>query len=243
MFHRSGVRILDKAKAKERIKELRALLQIQEEFYYEKDKPLIQDQDYDKLMKELSSLEEKFPDLITKNSPSQRVGGKPLKSFKTITHKTPLLSLDNAMDFEELEAFDERVRKGLGLGEERVEYVAELKMDGLAISLLYKNGKFFQGATRGDGKNGEEITQNLKTIKSIPLTLKEPIDLEVRGEAYLPLKDFAKLNEEREEAGEPRFANPRNAAAGSLRQLDPKITASRPLDIFIYFGLFLNFFS
>jgi len=228
---------MDKSQAKQKIASLTKQIKHHADLYYTKDKPEITDSEYDQLFRKLLGLEKEFPELAKEDSPSQRVGGKPLKSFKTITHKTPLLSLDNAMDFEELEAFDERVRKGLGLGEESVEYVAELKMDGLAISLHYKNGKFVQGATRGDGKNGEEITQNLKTIRSIPLTLKEPIDIEVRGEAYLPLKDFAKLNQEREEAEEARFANPRNAAAGSLRQLDPKITASRPLDIFVYFGL------
>ncbi|MFH1361825.1 MAG: NAD-dependent DNA ligase LigA [bacterium] len=231
------MRILDKAKAKNKIQELIKLLKIQEDFYYKEDKPLFKDQNYDAWMRELSSLEQKFPDLVVDNSPTQRVGGQPLKSFKTVAHKTKLLSLDNAMNFEELEAFDERVRKGLGIGTGKIEYVAELKMDGLAVSLHYKKGKFILGATRGDGKRGEDITQNLKTIKAIPLALKEAVDLEVRGEAYLPLKDFAILNQEREELEEARFANPRNAAAGSLRQLDPKIAASRPLDIFIYFGL------
>jgi DNA ligase (NAD+) len=160
------------------------------------------------------------------------VGSPPLKEFKPVTHTTPLLSLDNAMDIEELKAFDERVRKGLK--HEKINYCLELKIDGLAISLQYKDGKFWRGSTRGDGKTGEDITLNLKTVKAIPLDLGQKIDLEVRGEVYLPYADFVKLNEEREANEEPKFANPRNAAAGSVRQLDSSITAKRPLSMFCY---------
>jgi len=225
---------MDRSQAKKKIEELKKFLRIQEEYYYEKDLPIIKDEDYDRVFRELVELEKQFPDLVTPDSPTHRIGGAPLKAFKTVTHKRPLLSLDNAMDEEELLDFDKRVREGLKIN--KIEYVSELKMDGLAVSLIYKKGKFNIGSTRGDGVHGEDITQNLKTIRSIPLALKEPVDLEVRGEVYLAYDDFIKLNQEREEAGESIFANPRNAAAGSIRQLDSKITASRPLDIFIYFA-------
>ncbi len=219
---------------KEKIDKLKKLIHHHDYLYYVLDKPEISDREYDQLFRELKELEKEHPKLITPNSPTQRVGGAPLKKFNSYKHKKPLLSLDNAMDEEELMDFDQRIREGLG--KDKVEYVAELKMDGLAVSLHYKKGKFEVGATRGDGKSGEDITHNLKTIKSIPLVLNEPVDIEVRGEAYLPYDDFVKVNEERQEKGENLFANPRNAAAGSLRQLDPKITASRPLDIFIYYA-------
>jgi len=225
---------MDKETAKKRLEKLRQEIHRHDYLYYVLDKPTISDAEYDKLFRELKNLEEQFPDLITLDSPTQRVGGEPLKSFKTVTHKEPLLSLDNAMSEEELQEFDRRVREGLA--EKKIDYVCELKIDGLAITLTYKKGKFEVGSTRGDGVHGEDITQNLKTIKSIPLVLPEPVDLEVRGEVYLPYDDFVKLNQEREEADEPKFANPRNAAAGSVRQLDPKITVSRPLDIFVYYG-------
>jgi len=218
----------------DKLKKLREQIRHHEYLYYVLDKPQVSDSTYDKLFRELKELEAKHPDLITPDSPTQRVGGEPLKSFKSFNHKTPLLSLDNAMDMEELTDFDGRVREGLG--KEKIEYVAELKMDGLAVSLHYKKGKFEVGSTRGDGKQGEDITQNLKTVRAIPLVLNEPVGLEVRGEVYLPYDDFIKLNQSRQEKGEPLFANPRNAAAGSLRQLDSNITASRPLDIFLYYG-------
>ncbi|MEA3493419.1 MAG: NAD-dependent DNA ligase LigA [Candidatus Margulisiibacteriota bacterium] len=220
--------------SKDRINKLRKLINHHDYLYYVLDKPEISDREYDKLFSELKELEKKNPSLIIPDSPTQRVGGMPLKSFKPYYHKAPLLSLDNAMNIEGLEEFDERVRKGLGA--DKIEYVCELKMDGLAVSLQYKKGKFEVGATRGDGSRGEDITQNLKTIRSIPLTLSDPVDIEVRGEVYLPYDDFVKFNEVRQESGESLFANPRNAAAGSLRQLDSKITASRPLDIFLYYG-------
>ena len=213
---------------------LRKQIRRHDHLYYALDKPEISDHEYDKLFRELKELEEKHPELISPDSPTQRIGGKPLKSFKTITHRVPLLSLDNAMDLDELAAFDKRVEEGLS--KENIEYCCEHKIDGLAVTLSYKDGKFISGSTRGDGIHGEDITSNLKTIKSIPLLLEEKIDLEVRGEAYLPYDEFIKLNEEREQNEEPKFANPRNAAAGSLRQLDPKITASRPLDIFCYYA-------
>ena len=225
---------MDRSLAKKRIEKLREIIRHHDYLYYVLDQPEISDAEYDKLFRQLVDLEKQFPDLITPDSPTQRVGGEPLKEFKTVTHKVPLLSLDNALSEPELLDFDRRVREGLG--KNKIDYVAELKIDGLAVSLIYKKGKFVQGATRGDGIHGEDITQNLKTIRSLPLVLKEPIDVEVRGEVYLPYDEFVKINEERKEKGESLFANPRNAAAGSVRQLDPKVTASRPLDIFLYYG-------
>ena len=226
--------VLSISEAKKKIERLRKEIRHHDHLYYVLDKPEISDREYDKLFRELEEIEKQFPDLVTADSPTQRVGGEPLKSFKTVTHKTPLLSLDNVMGEEELMEFDRRVREGLG--EDKVEYVCELKMDGLAVAMTYKKGKFVVGSTRGDGVHGEDITSNLKTIKAIPMVLPEEVDLEVRGEVYLPIKDLFKLNEERAAADEPPFANPRNAAAGSLRQLDPKITASRPLTIYLYFA-------
>jgi len=172
---------------------------------------------------------------VSSDSPTQRIGGEPLKAFKTVTHKTPLLSIDNVNSQEDLVDFDRRVREGLGKA--KIEYVAELKIDGLAVSLIYKKGKFAQGSTRGDGVHGEDITHNLRTVKAIPLSIKGNEDIEVRGEVYLPYDEFVKLNEARKEKDEAIFANPRNAAAGSVRQLDPKETAARPLNIFVYTGV------
>ncbi len=201
--------------------------------YYVLDNPQITDARYDRLMGKLLAWEEKYPELVTSDSPSQRVGGAPLKEFGTVRHRVPMLSLSNAFGEAELMEFDRRVRSGLGGGP--VEYVVELKIDGLAISLTYEDGLFNRGATRGDGEVGEDITQNLKTIRSIPLKLKKNVAaLDVRGEAFMPKKEFARLNEEKELAGEPPFANPRNAAAGSLRQLDPRVTAKRSLNAFLY---------
>jgi len=220
--------------AKKKIEKLRAEIRHHDHLYYVLDRPAISDQAYDKLFRELARLEQEHPELVTPDSPTQRVGGEPLKAFKTVTHKQPLLSLDNVMNEDELLAFDRRVREGLG--QEQIEYVCELKMDGLAVTLTYKRGEFVVGSTRGDGIHGEDITANLKTIKAIPLVLPEAVDLEVRGEVYLPVKELFKLNEEREAQDQPKFANPRNAAAGSLRQLDPKITATRPLTICQYFA-------
>jgi len=225
---------MDKALIKKKIEDLCKKIDHHGQLYYVLDKPEISDAEYDKLFGQLLDLEKDHPDLITPDSPSQRVGGAPLKSFKSVIHKKPLLSLDNAMNEDDFLAFDKRVREGLK--KDKIEYVCELKMDGLAVSLVYKKGKFQVGSTRGDGERGEDITQNLKTVRSIPLITKGSEDLEVRGEVYLPYDDFVKLNQEREDADEAKFANPRNAAAGSLRQLDSKITAKRPLDIFLYYA-------
>ena len=222
---------------KKRIEQLRDEIRRHDQLYYVLDKPEISDSQYDKLFRELEDIEKDHPDLITPDSPTQRVGGEPLKAFKTVSHKVPLMSLGNAFDFDELDAFDKRIKEGLGIsGKASVEYVCELKMDGLAVSLEYKDGRLMKGSTRGDGVTGEDITQNLKTIKSVPLSIEKDINIEVRGEAYLPYNEFLKLNEERLGSEESKFANPRNAAAGSLRQLDPKITAKRPLDIFFYYS-------
>ncbi|MEK6589109.1 MAG: NAD-dependent DNA ligase LigA [Nitrospinota bacterium] len=218
--------------------------------YYTLDSPVISDAEYDRLFKKLVETEAKFPHLITPDSPTQRVGAIPLKEFKTISHTIPMLSLSNANTDEETKEFDERIKRFLEIKGE-IEYVAEPKIDGLAIELVYLHGKFTSGSTRGDGYTGEDVTQNLKTIKSIPMRLLQmrqsevrgeksettysiPSRLEVRGEVFMPIKAFERLNREREKMNESPFANPRNAAAGSVRQLDSRITATRPLDIFCY---------
>ncbi|WP_027417419.1 NAD-dependent DNA ligase LigA [Aneurinibacillus terranovensis] len=224
---------MDRTQATQRIQELRETIEEQNYWYYVKDEPKMTDHEYDLLMKELIALEGEFPELLTPDSPSQRVGGTPLDAFEKVQHTTPMLSLGNAFDEQDLRDFDRRVRQAIGT-EEPIRYVCELKIDGLAVSLRYENGRFVQGATRGDGTTGEDITQNLKTIRALPLVLKEPYSFEVRGEAYMPRRAFEKLNAIRAEQGEPLFANPRNAAAGSLRQLDPKIAAERSLSIFLY---------
>lgn len=215
----------------QRIAELNKLLHEYGYAYYVLDKPVVADSVYDQLLHELIALEEANPSLIFPDSPTQRVGGTVVEGFKKVTHDYPMLSLSNAFNEADLQEFDRKVRQAIG---DHFSYVCELKIDGLAISLKYENGVFVQGATRGDGVVGEEITANLKTIHAIPLRLKEPITIEVRGEAYMPKKSFEKLNAQRAENGEELFANPRNAAAGSLRQLDPKIAASRQLSTFIY---------
>lgn len=222
-----------KEEAEQRIKELREEIERHNYLYYVKDMPEISDYEYDQLMRELIQLEEQFPELITPESPTQRVGGEPLAAFAKVQHTVPMLSLANAFDEQDLRDFDRRVRQGLGIGE-KVRYVCELKIDGLAVSLRYENGKFVQGATRGDGTTGEDITLNLRTIRSIPLAIKEPLSFEVRGEVFMPRASFEKLNEKRGKEGEQLFANPRNAAAGSIRQLDPRIAGERNLDIFLY---------
>ncbi|MBA4494798.1 NAD-dependent DNA ligase LigA [Paenactinomyces guangxiensis] len=218
--------------AKKRAEELRQLLNEHNYRYHVLDDPSISDAEYDRMMKELIQLEDQFPELVTPDSPTQRVGGEPLPFFEKVEHRIPMLSLGNAFNEEDLREFDQRVRKAAN--GEPVKYVCELKIDGLAVSLLYENGSFVRGATRGDGTTGEDITQNLKTIRSLPLRLTQPVTIEVRGEAFMPKKAFERLNAEREQKGEPLFANPRNAGAGSLRQLDPKLAAERTLDIFIY---------
>jgi DNA ligase (NAD+) len=203
--------------------------------YYIEDNPVISDYEYDQLVKELQELEKNHPDLILPESPTQRVSGAPVEEFPQVEHKVAMLSLANSYSEEELREWDARVRRLLG--DEKVEYVIEPKIDGLGIAIVYENGLLVRGATRGDGKVGEDVTQNIKTIKSIPLRLNPKGTLrtaEVRGEIYMPVEGLRELNRKREEAGEPLFANPRNAAAGSLRQLDPKVTASRPLDAILY---------
>ncbi|MCG7437033.1 NAD-dependent DNA ligase LigA [Lysinibacillus sp. FSL M8-0216] len=215
----------------QRIAELNKLLHEYGYAYYVLDKPVVADSVYDQLLHELIALEEANPSLVFPDSPTQRVGGTVVEGFKKVTHDYPMLSLSNAFNEADLQEFDRKVRQAIG---DHFSYVCELKIDGLAISLKYENGVFVQGATRGDGVVGEEITANLKTIHAIPLRLKEPITIEVRGEAYMPKKSFEKLNAQRADNGEELFANPRNAAAGSLRQLDPKIAASRQLSTFIY---------
>ncbi|MET3291798.1 UNVERIFIED_CONTAM: DNA ligase (NAD+) [Brevibacillus sp. OAP136] len=223
---------MDRTAAQARIQQLREEIERHNRLYHTEDKPEISDAEYDQLMRELQALETEHPDLFTSDSPTQRVGAEPLPFFEKVEHKTPMLSLGNAFNDTDLRDFDRRVRQIVG--NDTVRYVCELKIDGLAVSLHYENGMFVRGATRGDGTIGEDITQNLKTIKTIPLRLSQPLTLEARGEAFMSKRSFEKLNKEREEQGEPLFANPRNSAAGSLRQLDSKITASRALDIFIY---------
>jgi len=225
---------LDRSTAAGRIRELTDLINEHNHNYYVLDNPKISDAEYDSLLRELAALEEANPDLAAPDSPTQRVGGTPAGGFSTVQHLAPMLSLSNAFNEADLRDFDRRVRRGLGGGQD-VEYIVELKIDGLAVSLLYEDGLLVRGATRGDGEVGEDISQNLKTVRSIPLRLHRSVPLlEVRGEAFMPKKEFARLNEEREEAGQQTFANPRNAAAGSLRQLDPRVTASRALDAFLY---------
>jgi DNA ligase (NAD+) len=222
---------MDLQTAELKINELRSLLNQYGYEYYVLDTPSVPDAEYDRLMQELLEIEAKFPELKTPESPSVRVGGDVLVFFEKVEHRTPMLSLGNAFNEQDLKDFDRRVRQAVG---DDVSYVCELKIDGLAVSLRYENGLFIQGATRGDGTIGEDITANIKTIKSIPLRLRENATLEVRGEAYMPKRSFEALNKAKEERGEELAANPRNAAAGSLRQLDPKIAATRNLDVFLY---------
>ena len=221
-----------------RVAELRRQLSYHNYRYYVLDSPEIGDAEYDALFRQLQDLEEQHPELITTDSPTQRVGAEPLSEFETVRHRLPMLSLGNAFDEDELRAFDERVKRHLGLpADETIDYLAELKVDGLAVSLTYENGIFTRGATRGDGATGEDITQNLRTVRAIPLRMlgdDPPSFIEVRGEVYLDRREFARINREREEEGMPLFANPRNAAAGSVRQLDSSITARRRLDIIVY---------
>lgn len=214
---------------------LRTTIEYHNYRYYVLDDPEVPDAEYDRLIRELENLEQAYPQLVTLDSPTQRVGARPLPAFREVVHRIPMLSLENAFDEQEVIAFDRRIRERAGLAE--VEYVAETKLDGLAVSLLYESGRLAQAATRGDGTHGEEITQNVRTIKSVPLRLCSkavPRVLEVRGEVYMTRDGFRRLNEEQQKRGEKCFANPRNAAAGSLRQLDSRITASRPLNIFCY---------
>jgi len=224
----------DTEKTKKRIEDLRAQLDYHGKRYYVLDSPEISDAEYDVLMRELKKLEEQNPELITPDSPTQRVGAEPVSALGIVEHRFPLLSLDDVISDEELDAWYNRTAKLTG--GRKVDFACEHKIDGLASALTYVNGRLTRGATRGDGFRGEDITQNLKTIRSIPLSVNSdvPTSFEVRGEVYLPIAGFQKLNREREAEGLPVFANPRNAAAGSVRQLDPRITAKRPLDIYIY---------
>jgi DNA ligase (NAD+) len=224
---------MNKNDAKKQIQKLRDEINYHNYQYYVENNPVISDYEYDMLLKKLEAVETQYPDLITSDSPTQRVGGEPLKGFTTVEHKIPMLSLDNAYSYDELREFDERVKKNIP----NIEYICEPKIDGVSIALIYENGVFKRGATRGDGIKGDDITSNLRTIRSIPLRLhgSDLQNAEVRGEVYFPISSFKKFNKEQEKKGQQVFANPRNAAAGSLRQLDPRIVASRPLDTYLYY--------
>lgn len=213
----------------DRMNELIELINKANYEYYALDNPTLSDQEYDRYMQELIKIEQLHPEWAKDDSPTKRVGGEVISEFKKIIHEKPMLSLSNVFNEDEIRTFDERIKK-----EVTPNYVCELKIDGLSVSLLYQKGKLIRGATRGDGVSGEDITHNVKTIKSIPLVLNRPLDIEVRGEIYMSKKSFNKLNEIRKSNGEELLANPRNAAAGSVRQLDSKIAASRNLDCFIY---------
>lgn len=220
----------------QQLTELRTTLRHHEYLYHVMDAPEIPDAEYDRLMRELRELETKHPELITPDSPTQRVGAAPLAAFSQIRHEVPMLSLDNVFDEESFLAFNKRVQDRLK-SNEKVTWCCELKLDGLAVSILYENGVLVSAATRGDGTTGEDITSNVRTIRAIPLKLHGeniPARLEVRGEVFLPQAGFEKINEDARRTGGKVFANPRNAAAGSLRQLDPRITAKRPLTFFCY---------
>lgn len=225
---------MNKQETKKRIIELREILEYHAKKYYDEDNPEISDFEYDMLMNELKNLERAFPEFITQDSLTQKVGGTVKEGFEKVEHEVPLQSLQDVFDYQEIYAFDKRVRKIAEELNKSLEYVVETKIDGLSVSLEYKQGKLIRGATRGNGLIGEDITENLKTIKTIPHILKENIDIIVRGEVFISKENFEKLNEEREILDEPLFANARNAAAGSLRQLNSKETAKRPLDIYCF---------
>ena len=229
---------LSSDQARQEIIDLRRQIEEHNYRYYVLDDPLISDAEYDRLFNRLVELERDYPELAAPDSPTQKVGAPPLDRFTTVQHTVPMLSLNNARDADELKDFEDRIQRFLKHSG-AIEYAVEPKIDGLAVELVYLDGKFTVGSTRGDGINGENITRNLKTIRSIPLSLRSdglpaPSRLEVRGEVFLSLKAFQQMNREREEQGQPVFANPRNAAAGSLKQLDSTITAKRPLDIFCH---------
>nr|HUM34665.1 NAD-dependent DNA ligase LigA [Candidatus Saccharicenans sp.] len=228
---------LTREEARKRIEELRQQIIYHEKKYYVDNDPQISDYEFDQLMAELKRLEEAFPEFITPDSPTQRIGEQPVEGFPTAEHRWPMLSIENCYDVDGLREFDERVRKLLP--GEKIEYVAELKIDGVSMSVRYNGGKYQQAVTRGDGFRGDDVTAQVKTIRSLPLTIPLTEDVEVRGEVYLPYESFQKINEEREKNGEPLFANPRNATAGSIRLLDPKEVARRRLDIFLYY-IFIN---
>ena len=226
---------MDKKQAEKRIKELRKTVEYHAKKYYDEDKPEITDFEYDMMMLELRTLESQYPEFITKTSLTQRVGGTVKEGFQKVEHEVPLQSLQDVFNFEEIEAFDERVKKQAEENEiQNPKYVVETKIDGLSAALEYVDGKFVRGATRGNGLVGEDVTENLKTVKTIPQELSEKINITVRGEVFISKKNFEKMNQEREENEEELFANARNAAAGSLRQLDSNITKKRPLDIYIF---------
>jgi DNA ligase (NAD+) len=228
---------LTREQAKKRIEELRSQIIYHEKKYYVDNEPQISDYEFDQLMAELKKLEEAFPEFITPDSPTQRVGEKPVEGFPTVEHRRPMLSIENCYNEDELREFEERIRKLLP--GEKIEYVAELKIDGLSMSIIYRDGQYQQAVTRGDGFRGDDVTAQVKTIRSLPLSIPIKDEVEVRGEVYLPYESFKKINEEREKNGETLFANPRNAAAGSIRLLDPKEVARRNLDIFLYY-IFIN---
>ena len=226
---------MNKKEAKERIEYLRKTVEYHAKKYYDDDKPEISDFEYDMLMVELRNLEKKYPEFISKESLTQKVGGHVKEGFEKVTHEVPLQSLQDVFSLEDIEDFCHKMEeKAIENGIEEVKYVVETKIDGLSSALEYKNGKFVRGATRGNGLVGEDVTQNLKTVKTIPMEIKDNIDITVRGEVFISKKDFEEMNQEREENEEELFANARNAAAGSLRQLDSKITQKRPLDIYIF---------
>ena len=235
----SDAAALDTTTAAARHADLATRIEAANRAYYEADAPVLTDPEYDELFRGLVALETAFPSLRTSDSPTQRVGAQLAGTFDEVRHRRPMLSLSNAFSHDELRAFDARVRKGLGVPTApepapEVRYVAELKIDGLAVSLRYERGRFVQGATRGDGSTGEDVTANLRTIAVIPARLREPVTMDVRGEVFMPRAEFARINEEREAAGLPLYANPRNSGAGSLRQLDPAVTASRKLSAWFY---------
>jgi DNA ligase (NAD+) len=234
MLKMERIYLMDNIEAKAKIDELRKTLEYHAKKYYDDDKPEISDFEYDMMMNELKNLERQFPDLINKESLTQKVGGHVKEGFKQVEHEVPLQSLQDVFSYEELRDFDERVRKQLSDGGKNLKYVVETKIDGLSMAIEYKDGNFVRAATRGNGLIGEDVSDNAKTVKSIPHKLAEPVNITVRGEVFIGSKEFEKLNEEREVLGQALFANARNAAAGSLRQLDSKITATRPLDIFIF---------
>jgi len=221
------------AKDRARAEALRGRIVHHEHKYYVDNDPQISDEEFDRLVRELRDLEARFPDLVTPESPTQRVGEKPVEGFPTVVHRTPMLSIENGYDEDEIREFDERVRKLLS--GRAPAYTAELKIDGLSMSILYRDGRFVRGVTRGDGVRGDDVSSNVKTIRSLPLVIACEGDVEVRGEVYLPFGSFRAINREREEAGESLFANPRNAAAGSIRLLDPREVASRNLSVFLYY--------
>ena len=225
---------MNKEQALKRIKELREITAYHAKKYYDDDDPEISDFEYDMLMNELKNLERQYPEYITEDSLTQKVGGTVKEGFEKVTHEVPLQSLQDVFNFDDVRSFDERMKEQAKEFSMPLKYVVETKIDGLSAALEYKNGVFVKGATRGNGLIGEDVTENLKTVRSIPKTLKEPIDITVRGEVYIGKEEFEKLNEEREALEEPLFANSRNAAAGSLRQLDSNITRKRPLDIFVF---------